>query len=79
MKHFLITVLLVLSLALSGCTDGKAKELFETAEFEELQNSYDHAEKLYQKILDKYPDSEYASKARSKLDSLKKRQNQTIQ
>ncbi len=73
MKRILIISMMILSLALSGCTGGKARELYETAELEELQNSHDHAARLYQKILDKYPASEYAVKARERLAAIKNR------
>ena len=73
MKRKLIIIMMVFALASSGCTVGKAKELYETAKLEELQNSHDHAAKLYRKILDKYPDSEYAAKARERLAAIKEK------
>ena len=45
----------------------KAREIFEIAEFEEVQFNETHARELYQKILDKYPDTETASRARQAL------------
>jgi outer membrane protein assembly factor BamD (BamD/ComL family) len=59
-----------LALALLGCGD-KAKELFETAQFEELQYNAAHAQQLYQKIVDQYPASTYAVQARERLAALK--------
>lgn len=59
-----------LTIALSGCSD-KAEELFETAKLEELQNAQNHAMQLYQEIMDKYPESEYAQKAKERLSAMK--------
>jgi len=71
MKFSILVLLLSLALVLSGCSGNKAEELFETAKLEELQNAPEHATKLYQEILDKYPESEYASKAKKRLAALK--------
>jgi outer membrane protein assembly factor BamD (BamD/ComL family) len=60
----------VLLLALSACAD-KAAELYETANFEELQNNKAHAVQLYEEILKKYPDSEQGRKAKERLAALK--------
>ena len=70
MKYKILVLFLSVALVLSGCSD-KAKELFETAKLEELQNAPDHARKLYQEIVDKYPESEYAKKAKERLSALK--------
>ncbi len=59
-----------LALLLLGCSD-RAKELYETAQFEERQFNAEHAGKLYQEILSKYPDSPYAAQARERLEALK--------
>jgi len=72
MKGWILIVLLCLTLVLSACSGNKAEELFETAKLEELQNAPDHARKLYQEIVDKYPESEYAQKAKERLSALKK-------
>ena len=53
MKGIILVLVLSLSLLLSGCSGDKAKELFETAKLEELQNAHDHAMKLYLEIRDK--------------------------
>ncbi|MGA1870420.1 MAG: tetratricopeptide repeat protein [bacterium] len=70
MKRIILLIMIFLALTVSGCTGGGAEELFETARFEELQNSHDHAKKLYQEIIDKYPESDYAKKARERLNQL---------
>ena len=71
MREKIILLLLSLALAFSACSGNKAEELFETAKLEELQNAPDHAMKLYQEIVDKYPESEYARKAKERLSAMK--------
>jgi outer membrane protein assembly factor BamD (BamD/ComL family) len=65
----LILIMCLALFALAGCSD-KAGELYETAQFEELQRNEDHARELYRKILDSHPGSEYAAKARERLAEL---------
>lgn len=72
MKCRILLLLLSLVLALSCCSNNNAKELFDTAKLEERQFNPDHAKKLYQEIVNKYPDSEYAEKAKERLTALKK-------
>jgi TolA-binding protein len=48
----------------------RAAELFETAQFEEVQNNQEHAKQLYSEIIAKYPESEYAKKAKERLSEL---------
>lgn len=55
-----------------SCSSNQAEELFETAQFEELQNNREHARQLYEDILKKYPESKYAEKAEERLSDLKK-------
>ncbi len=71
MKRFIMVLVMIAGLSIAGCSGDNAKELFETAQFEELQNNRDHATKLYREILEKDPESEYAGKARKRLDALK--------
>lgn len=61
---------LCLALLLAGCGD-RAKDLYETAQFEERQFNAEHAGQLYQEILSKYPDSPYAAQAKARLEALK--------
>jgi len=72
MKATLITALFS-ALLLSGCTSGekKAAELMETARFEEKQNNREHAQKLYEEIIKKYPDSAAAKDAAGRMNELK--------
>jgi outer membrane protein assembly factor BamD (BamD/ComL family) len=71
MKLILLAAMIVLTMALSGCTGQKAAELYETAQFEEKQNNPEHAAELYEEILRKYPDSEFAQKARARLTEIR--------
>ena len=71
MKQFILILVMIAGLSIAGCSGNNAKELFETAQLEELQNNRDHAIKLYREIIEKDPESEYAGKARKRLDVLK--------
>ena len=71
MKRFILILVIIAGLSIAGCSENNAKELFETAQLEELQNNRDHAIKLYREIIEKDPESEYAGKARRRLDVLK--------
>jgi hypothetical protein len=67
MRRLLLVLCFALSLA--GCGD-RAKELYETAQFEEKQTNDEHAGKLYREIIEKYPDSPYAAQAKARLTAL---------
>jgi TolA-binding protein len=73
MKLIVFSLLFALAITVSGCAKDGAKELFETAKLEELQHNTDHALQLYQEIVEKYPNSEYATTAQGRLDALQKR------
>jgi outer membrane protein assembly factor BamD (BamD/ComL family) len=73
MRRIILAAMIALVMALSGCTGQKAAELYETAQFEEKQNNPEHATELYEEILRKYPDSEFASKSRERLTDIRKR------
>ncbi len=70
MKHVIPACLFVIALGLSGCTGDSAKDMFETAQFEERQNNQVHAKELYEAIIKDYPNSDYAKKASERLDQL---------
>lgn len=76
MKKTVLILMIILCVCLSGCSGKRAEELFETAKLEELQNNPEHASKLYQEIIEKYPKSEYSKKAQDRLSALKKKQIQ---
>ncbi|GFO70876.1 lipoprotein [Geomonas limicola] len=73
MKSLLVIVLVVVCLFNVGCTGDKAKELYETAQFEEKQHNNEHAAKLYNEIVSKYPDSTITKQAQERLAALKKK------
>lgn len=60
-----------LGIALVACSSGNAQQLLETAQFEEKQNNKEHATKLYQQIVAKYPDAAQAKIAQERLNALK--------
>ena len=45
--------------------ESSARKLLETARFEEQQNNTSRAQKLYNEILEKYPDTEVAQELRN--------------
>ncbi len=61
---------LLLSLVLGGCSGDKAKELLETAEFEERQMNVPHAKQLYEEVIRLYPSSPQAQSVRERLAKL---------
>lgn len=69
MRKIVVLGVVLLGL-LGGCAADKSQELFETAQFEEKQSNKEHARKLYQEILDKYPDSPVAKQAEARLKTL---------
>ncbi len=60
-----------LLLALVACSD-QAKDLYETAQFEELQGNKPHAVELYRQIVTDHPDSPAAAHARERLAALER-------
>ena len=68
-----ITMLLTLALLAGGCAPGekKAAELLETARFEEKQSNLEHAAKLYDEILKKYPSSPAAIEAAARMSEIR--------
>ncbi len=70
-----MTTRLILStlccILLLSCTGDKAKELLETAEFEERQMNLPHAKQLYEDVIRLYPASKESETARARLAALK--------
>jgi TolA-binding protein len=56
---------------LLSCSGDKAKELLETAEFEERQMNVPHAKQLYEDVIRLYPASKESETARARLAALK--------
>jgi outer membrane protein assembly factor BamD (BamD/ComL family) len=71
MKRYALILMMVCVPLLAGCTGDKGKELFETAQFEEKQHNEEHAIRLYEEIVQKYPGSENAKKAAERLQTIK--------
>ena len=68
-----LIVMPVIGIALlAGCAGEKGKEQMETAQFEEKQGNQEHAKKLYNEIIQKYPGSENAKKAEARLAEMNK-------
>lgn len=66
----MLCMLMILPLALlAACSpaEKKAAELLETARFEEKQTNLEHATKLYDEILKKYPSSPAAKEAAARM------------
>jgi TolA-binding protein len=57
---------------LLSCSGDKAKDLLETAEFEERQMNLPHAKQLYEDVIRLYPTSAEATTARTRLAALNK-------
>ena len=55
-----------------GCGE-EAQQLYEVAEFEELQNNQKHARELYQRIIEIDPNGYLATKARERIAELDKK------
>jgi outer membrane protein assembly factor BamD (BamD/ComL family) len=55
---------------LVGCGEDP-RQIFETARFEEQQQNRAHAQELYEQLILQYPDSEFAEKARQRMDAWK--------
>ncbi len=55
---------------LLSCSGDKAKEMLETAQFEERQMNLPHAKQLYEDIVRLYPNSKEAETARVRLAAL---------
>ena len=70
MRRAILISMMIFVIALSGCSGKKAEELYEIAQFEELQKNQAHARQLYQEIINEYPKSEYAKKAADRLSAL---------
>lgn len=73
MKRILLIFLITLTVMFSACSGQKAEEIYETAQFEELQKNTVHAKQLYQEIMEKYSGTEYAVKASERLKALEKK------
>jgi TolA-binding protein len=76
MKLIFVLVAVICTVSLLSCSADKASELFETAQFEELQNNNEHARQIYEDIIKKYPGSDSAKKAEDRLTAIGKTKNE---
>lgn len=67
--RFLLAISFLIHLTVLGCGN-QAKDLFETAQFEERQNNQAHARELYEQIVKQYPETDFAKNARERLAAL---------
>ncbi|MCG3775209.1 MAG: hypothetical protein JW395_2039 [Nitrospira sp.] len=63
-------ILCVFCFMLLSCSGDKAKEMLETAEFEERQMNLPHAKQLYEDVIRLYPTSKEATTAQARLAAL---------
>jgi len=70
-KRILLIIMAFCLLAMAACTAEKGAQQLETAQFEEKQNNREHAVKLYEEVISKYPGSPNAKIAQGRLDALK--------
>jgi len=71
MKRFIMLGFILSALLTNGCAADKSQELYETAQLEEKQSNAEHAKKLYEEIMAKYPNSPVAKQAQERLNALK--------
>ena len=70
MKQIIWGLTIIVSTVFLGCSGNGGQELFDTAKLEERQDNPEHARQLYQEIIDRYPETEYARKAQDRLSAL---------
>lgn len=70
MKRLFFIIIMAAAIVLNSCGGDSPKSMFETAQFEELQNNQKHAKELYEEIVSKYPKTEYAQKSKERLEKL---------
>lgn len=68
--RLLARTLLAGLLLLPGCWGESVDQMMRTAEFEEVQRNHAHARQIYQRVIDKFPDSPEAKKAAERLAAL---------
>jgi len=70
MRILMVIVGLLFSLMI-GCGGESPESLYDTAQFEEKQMNKPHATELYERIIRDHPDSEWAGKAKKRLEKLR--------
>lgn len=71
MKKVIFPLFAAAILATAACSADNGKQQLETAQFEEKQNNREHAIKLYEEVVKKYPGSANAKTAQERLNVLK--------
>lgn len=71
MKRIVLVLTILLAITSFGCSGSTPEDLFDTAKLEELQDNHEHARELYQQIIEKYPESEYAKQSKERLTKMK--------
>jgi len=71
MKKYILILLTVCCTALTSCSGDQGKQQLETAQFEEKQNNKEHAIKLYEEVISKFPGTSNAKTAQERLNALK--------
>jgi protein involved in sex pheromone biosynthesis len=71
MKIFILLLAAASIFTLSACSADNGRQQLETAQFEEKQNNREHAVKLYEEVVSKYPGSANAKIAQERLNALK--------
>ena len=72
MQRLVLILLFICCVALTACSGDQGQQQIEIAQFEEKQNNKEHAVKLYEEVVSKYPDSPNAKIAQERLQVLKK-------
>jgi outer membrane protein assembly factor BamD (BamD/ComL family) len=70
MKRIFVLIMLMLLPIVAACSSDNGKQQLETAQFEEKQNNFEHAIKLYEEVVKKYPGSASAKTAQERLKDL---------
>lgn len=70
MKKCVLIVVAVFCTAIAACSSDQGKQQLETAQFEEKQHNREHAIKLYEEVVTKYPGSPNAKIAQDRLKAL---------
>ncbi len=71
MSKLLLSAIVACLLAGTFACSDSAKTMYESARFEELQHNPEHAAELYEEIVNKYPESDYAAKAGQRLKAIR--------
>lgn len=72
MKKHILILLFIFFTALTACTGDQGEQQLEIAQLEEKQNNIEHALKLYEEVVRKFPDSPNAKIAQERLNALRK-------